>query len=230
MELDGAAALAHGNRGRRPHNAVLESEAAAVVRLASTKYAGTNHTHLAELLGERDGINLSRPTVRRILVKAGMGSPRSRRSQQHRVRRQRMPQEGMLVQVDGSHHRWLGEDGPRFSLLLAVDDATGTVPAAMFFSRPGKPTDNAMIEAFNARLRAECLNESWFLSLEDAREKIEGWRRRYNGERPHSALGNLAPEAFALVATAGVQRPTKLTLQLVQIMGQDQSPAQGITS
>ena len=62
-----------------------------------------------------------------------------------------------------------------------------------------------MIEAFNSRLRAECLNESWFLSLEDAREKIGGRRRHYNGECPHSALGNFAPEAFALVATAGVQ-------------------------
>ena len=76
---DGASALAHGNRGRQPHNAVLASEAAAVVRLASTEYAGTNHTHLTELLREREGINLSRPTVRRILVKAGIGSPRSRR-------------------------------------------------------------------------------------------------------------------------------------------------------
>ena len=73
------------------------------------------------------------------------------------------------------------------------------------FSRPGKPTDNAMIEAFNARLREECLNESRFLSLEDARERMESWRWHYNGERPHSALGNLAPETFALVATAGVQ-------------------------
>ena len=71
-------------------------------------------------------------------------------------------------------------------------------------SRPGKPTDNAMIEAFNARLRAECLNEIWFLSLIDAREKIEEWRSYYNGERPHGALGNLAQEAFALV-TAGVR-------------------------
>ena len=88
---DGAAALAHGNRGRQPYNAVLNSEAASVVRLASTKYAGTNHTHLTELLREREGITLSRPTVRRILVKAGIGSPRSRRSQQHRVRRRRMP-------------------------------------------------------------------------------------------------------------------------------------------
>jgi len=65
------------------------------------------------------------------------------------------------------------------------------------FSRPGKPTDNGLIEAFNGRLRAECLNENWFLSLEDAREKIERWRRHYNEERPHSALGNLAPREFA---------------------------------
>ena len=129
---EGAAALAHGNRGRRPHNAVLDSQAAAVGRLASTRYKGTNHTHLTKLLRKREGIDLSRPTVRRILARAGFGSPRSRRSQQHRVRRQRMPQEGMLVQVDGSHHRWLGNGGPRIALLLTVDDATGTVPAAMF--------------------------------------------------------------------------------------------------
>ncbi len=65
------------------------------------------------------------------------------------------------------------------------------------FSRPGKPTDNAFIEAFNARLRAECLNASWFLSPADARARIEEWRRHYNEERPHSALGNLTPRAFA---------------------------------
>ena len=137
---DGAAALAHGNRGRRPHNAVLDSEAAAVVQLARAEYAGTNHTHLTELLREREGIDLSRPTVRRILVKAGIGSPRSRRSQQHRVRRRRMPQEGMLVQIDGSHHRWLGEGRPRFTLLLSVDDATGTVPAALFCREEDTPS------------------------------------------------------------------------------------------
>lgn len=67
---------------------------------------------------------------------------------------------------------------------------------ALDFSRPGKPTDNALIESFNARLRAECLNENWFLSLEDAQEKIEAWRRHYNTERPHSALGNRSPHEF----------------------------------
>lgn len=54
------------------------------------------------------------------------------------------------------------------------------------FSRPGKPTDNAFIEAFNSKLRAGCLNAHWFMSLEDAREKLEDWRRYYNEDRPHS--------------------------------------------
>jgi putative transposase len=61
------------------------------------------------------------------------------------------------------------------------------------FSRPGKPTDNAFIEAFNGRLRAECLNAHWFLSLDDAREKLEVWRRHYNEQRPHGAIGYKVP-------------------------------------
>ena len=55
------------------------------------------------------------------------------------------------------------------------------------FSRPGKPTDNAFIESFNGKFRAECLNENWFLSLADARDKIEQWRDDYNCHRPQFA-------------------------------------------
>jgi putative transposase len=65
------------------------------------------------------------------------------------------------------------------------------------FIAPGKPIQNAYIESFNARLREECLNEHVFLSLDDARVKIESWRRVYNRERPHSSLGDLTPEEFA---------------------------------
>ena len=61
------------------------------------------------------------------------------------------------------------------------------------FSRPGKPTDNAFIEAFNGRLRAECLNTHWFMSMPDAQEKLESWRRDYNEQRPHGAIGNKTP-------------------------------------
>lgn len=61
------------------------------------------------------------------------------------------------------------------------------------FSRPGKPTDNAFIESFNGKFRAECLNAHWFMSLDDAREKMESWRKDYNEVRPHSAIGNKPP-------------------------------------
>jgi len=65
------------------------------------------------------------------------------------------------------------------------------------FSRPGKPTDNAMVESFNGRLRQECLNEHWFMSLGDAMDKIEAWRWHYNETRPHSALDWTTPNEFA---------------------------------
>lgn len=65
------------------------------------------------------------------------------------------------------------------------------------FSRPGKPTDNAKIESFNGRLREECLNAHWFLSLDNAKRKIEAWRRYYNGARPHTALDWATPAEFA---------------------------------
>ncbi len=130
--IAGATALAHGNRGCRPTNATSEETRQHVIMLASTRYAGFNHTHLTELLAERDGVTLARSTVRRLLMDAGIPSPRHRRPPRHRCRRERMPQEGMLVQVDGSHHRWLEERGPWLTLLLAVDDATGKVPYALF--------------------------------------------------------------------------------------------------
>ena len=124
---DGAAALVHGNRGRQPSNAIPEDVAAAAVMLAREKYAGFNHSHLTEVLAEREGIHLSRQAVSRLLNGAGLPSARRRRPPQHRVRRERMPQEGMLLQIDGSHHPWLEGRGPRFVLLLAVDDATGAL-------------------------------------------------------------------------------------------------------
>ena len=71
------------------------------------------------------------------------------------------------------------------------------------FSRPGKPTDNAMVESFNGRLRQECLNEHWIMSLEDAQHKIEAWRRhrsyQHRESRPHAALDWRTPYEFALL-------------------------------
>jgi putative transposase len=75
------------------------------------------------------------------------------------------------------------------------------------FSRPGKPTDNAFIESFNGKFRAECLNANWFLSLDEARAKCEAWRRDYNEVRPHSAIGNKTPmELHRMAASPASQQ------------------------
>ena len=129
---EGAAALAHGNRGRRPIHALDAALAERVLVLARTTYAGVNDTHLSELLAEREGIALSRHAVRRLRVAAGLDRPRSRRPPAHRQRRERKPHAGMLLQLDASPHAWLGARGPRLHLVAAIDDATGTVPAAVF--------------------------------------------------------------------------------------------------
>lgn len=88
------------------------------------------------------------------------------------------------------------DNGPEFAGRL-LDQWAYLNRVELDFSRPGKPTDNAYIEAFNARLRAECLNSSWFLSMGDARQRIEEWRIDYNENRPHTSLGNLTPREFA---------------------------------
>lgn len=109
---EGAAALAHGNRGRRPSNITSETTRSGVICLDRTRYSGANHTHLSELLREHEGIDIGRTTPRLILVHVGLVSPSRRCPSKHRVRRQRMPVEGMLVQINGSYHRRVGDDSP----------------------------------------------------------------------------------------------------------------------
>jgi transposase len=128
----GVAALAHGNRGKVPTNAVDEETRRTVVTLATERYKGFNQVHLTEQLVANEGIALSRSSVRRILGEAGIGSPRQRRAPKHRSRRERYPQAGMLVQIDASPHDWLEGRGPRLTLFAAIDDATGELLALLF--------------------------------------------------------------------------------------------------
>ncbi len=129
---EGAAALAHGNRGRKPKHALSDELKNQVLELAKSKYEGCNHQQFTEFLEEREGVSLSHSSVRRILLGGGIRSPRKRRPPKHRSRRERYPQEGMLLQIDGSRHDWLEGRGRWLSLIGAIDDATGKVPYALF--------------------------------------------------------------------------------------------------
>lgn len=84
------------------------------------------------------------------------------------------------------------DNGPEF-ISRVLDAWAWSKGVALSFSRPGKPTDNAMIESFNARVRQECLSANWFLSIDDARRTLETWRKEYNEDRPHSSLGHKSP-------------------------------------
>jgi len=127
----GADALRHGNTGRPPAHTVADQTRQRVVALAQTTYQGCNYQHLSELLAEREGIVLSRSSVRRILLAAGVATP-EHPAGSARQRRPRFRQAGMLVQIDASPHDWLEGRGPDLVLLAAIDDATNEVPAALF--------------------------------------------------------------------------------------------------
>lgn len=122
----------HGNRGRASPRRLAETTRARILELARTKYEGANDSHLGELLAEAEGIRISRASLQRLLRGAGIASPRRRRAPRHRSRRDRMPQAGLLLQTDGSRFDWLGQRGPRLTLVGAIDDATGIVTAATF--------------------------------------------------------------------------------------------------
>jgi len=94
------------------------------------------------------------------------------------------------------HDRFLTYYGPEFTSGV-LDQWAYDNHVRLQFIEPGKPIQNAFIESFNSRFREECLNEHVFVSLDDARRKIEQWRGRYNCERPHSSLGYLSPREFA---------------------------------
>jgi len=87
------------------------------------------------------------------------------------------------------------DNGPEFAG-RAMDEWAYRKGVKLSFIRPGKPVENAFAESFNGRLRDECLNTNWFLSLRHARDVIEDWRKDYNTVRPHSSLGGLTPNEF----------------------------------
>lgn len=127
----GPAGLVHGNRGRASPRRIDPDRRTRIVELRE-RYGPINDTHFCELLAEREGIAVSRESLRAILRSEGIASPRRRRSPRYRSRRPRMGAEGTLLQLDGSRHHWLERRGPELVLVGAIDDATGSVPAAVF--------------------------------------------------------------------------------------------------
>ncbi len=192
---EGTSAIAHGNRGHQPVNSIEEGLRQQVVELARYKYYGFNQQHFTEKLADKEGISLSRSTVRRILLTRGISSPQKRRAPKHRSRRERYPQEGLLLQTDGSPHDWLEGRGPELCLIGAIDDATNDVPYAYF-------QEQEDTKGYMLMLRAITLKHGIPLALyhdrhsifEVARDKETSLEEQLIGRKPLTQIGRLLSE------------------------------------
>ena len=120
--------LAHGLRGRKDHNKVSAALEKQILSLYEKNYANFNINHFCEKLQDKHQIEVSREWVRKLLYDEKVHSPRRKKKKEVHVWRQRKKYEGELLQIDGSHHRWLEDryDG-YLCLMAAIDDATGKV-------------------------------------------------------------------------------------------------------
>ena len=192
---DGPSAIAHGNRGRKPVNIIEEDLRQQVVALARYKYCGFNQQHFTEKLADKEGISISRSTVRRILLTRGIHSPQKRRAPKHRSRRERYPQEGMLLQTDGSPHDWLEGRGPELCLIGAIDDATNDVPYAYFQEQEDTKGYMLMLQDITLKRGIPlALYHDRHSIFEVAQDKMASVEEQLTGKQPLTQIGRLLSE------------------------------------
>ena len=113
---------------------------------------------------------------------------------------------GRVLDRAAARHGWpeviVSDNGPEFTS-KALDQWAWERGIRIHFIQPGKPVQNAFVESMNGKFRAECLSESWFTSLDDARRTIETWRVDYNRVRPHKSLGGMTPEQYERSLSSG---------------------------
>ncbi len=129
---EGLAGLSHRNRGRSVNHALNPDLASEILDLHEQKYNNFNDSHFVEMLKEHEGIGISREKVRQLLRAAGRKPKRKRRNKKHHARRPRKDKAGIMMQWDGSPHRWFGPDSHPCCLMSAIDDATSKILGAIF--------------------------------------------------------------------------------------------------
>jgi transposase-like protein len=127
----GVEGIKHGNFQSIPSNRLLDGKREQMLALATKLYFDFNICHCLEMLESNHNLSVSYSTFHRWCRSAGIGKRKRRRTSKSRVYRERMACEGLLLQMDGSHHRWNGKD--EWCLIALIDDATSEIPAARFF-------------------------------------------------------------------------------------------------
>lgn len=189
----GAPGIVHGNRGRVPNNRIEEATRARIWELAEEQYEDYNDSHFTEELEEKYGLSVSRSSVRRIRRENNQSSPRKHRTRQHRGRRARKPQAGMMLQTDGSRHDWLEGRGAWLTLIAYIDDATNQVSGAIF-----REEEDAA--GYFLGLREICLTQGIPAAIYADQHTIfqsplkATVAQELSGEQPRSQLGRLLDE------------------------------------
>jgi transposase len=169
VQKEGEGGLAHRSRGKRSNRAIDEQKKAQVLGLYAKRYGDFGPTLAAEKLKERNGIGISDETLRLWLLEAGITHFR-RRKRPHRAWRQRKAHRGELIQMDGSHHAWLEDRGPKCVLMAYIDDATGRVYGRFY---PYEGTIPAM-DSFKRYLRRDGIPLSVYL---DKHSTYKAWAK-----------------------------------------------------
>jgi transposase len=128
----GAKGIISGHRGKRSNNRMSEEKKRKILKKLKGDYLGFGPTLASEKLAERDGLPVSKETVRQIMIAAGLHQPKTRKKNRMHPLRERRKRRGELVQIDGSYHAWLEDRADKACLLLFVDDATSEILAAEF--------------------------------------------------------------------------------------------------
>lgn len=194
LRREGAAGLAHGNRGRESPRRIPKEKTEQVIRMYQEKYEGFNLTHFREMLLKRERIQPPcREIIRRVLKEAGLWQ-RRRKAPKHRLRRPRREREGELLQLDASLHLWLGPQMGLVALVGAIDDATGDVPFAHF--APAETTE-AYFALLAGILRRRGVPQAFYtdrdsvFTISNAKEAIA---LRAQGRTPQTQFGRALAE------------------------------------
>ena len=117
------------------------------------------------------------------------------------------------------------DNGPEF-ISHALDQWADEHDVKLEFIQPGKPVQNCFVESFNGRFRDECLNENWFVSLDDARRIIARWKAQYNDIREHGSLGGLTPSEFARKWSLRADTPSSI----LPLKGEEEGPTRAMNN
>lgn len=209
----GPEAIVSKQRGKMSNNRMSIDKREKVLEKLKTEYRGFGPTLASEKLDERDGLKVSKETVRQIMIEAGLHRPKTRKKDRTHPMRERRKRRGELVQIDGSYHAWLEERAEKACLLLFVDDATSEILAAEFVDHESYLTYTTLCKRyFREYGLPEAFYADRFSVFRDNHSNVTTTDAQTQFERAMTELGIELICAYSPQAKGRVERANK-TLQ-----------------